>query len=229
MKKISIALIFASIVFASIAHAQLLFSVKPGLTGNSAQFGIKLGGLMAFGGLEYFRTATTTETSGLRYIYQYSSTYPYTTSYQLVPYSDKYEASVNAYVPFVGAKVLLGGRESGKIGAYITGIIGKPFLSGKTVSNGIESESTKKFFDNLSAWMFLGGFGTEYFFSENFSIGGEFGLRVFLINYNEEANEPMSVYNSQTGTYQYYNAQNKYKFDLGMGITYSTLVLNYYF
>ena len=229
MKKISIALIFASIVFASIAHTQLLFSVKPGLTGNSAQFGIKLGGLMAFGGLEYFRTATTTEESGMRLVYHYSTIYPYTNTYQLEPYSDKYEASVNAYVPFVGAKVLLGGRESGKIGAYITGIIGKPFLSGKTVSNGIESESTKKFFDNLSAWMFLGGFGTEYFFSENFSIGGEFGLRVFLINYNEESNEPMSVYNSQTGTYQYYNTQNKYKFDLGMGITYSTLVLNYYF
>ena len=229
MKKVSIVLTIASIVVASLTHAQLLFGVKPGMTGNSAQFGLKLGGLMAFGGLEFFRTATTIEENGSHIVYYYSNTYPFTSYYQLEPYSDKDEASVNVYAPFVGAKILLGGGESGKVGAYITGIIGKPFISGKSVSNGKESESTKKFFENLGAWMFLAGFGGEIFFSEDFSIGGEFGLRVFLVNYKEEETETLSAYDNQTGTTRYYNSPHKYDFDLGMGITYSTLVLNYYF
>jgi hypothetical protein len=184
---------------------------------------------MAFGGVEFFRTATTTEESGSHLQYYYSNTYPFTSYYKLEPYNDKYETSVNVYAPFVGAKILLGGGESGKVGAYITGIISKPIISGKSVSNGKESESTKKFFENLGAWMFLAGFGGEYFFSEDFSIGGEFGLRVFLVNYKEEENETTPAYDYQTSTTRYYNTQHKYNFDLGMGITYSALVLNYYF
>lgn len=228
MKKLTLSIIITSMVMTSISSAQLLFGVKPGLFGSSGQFGLNVGGVMVFGGLEYIRTATTTEESGTRIVYSYMNTFPFTTSYQLEPYDNKNEASVNIYAPFVGAKILLGGGESGKTGAYITGAIGKPFISGKSVSNGKESESTNKLFDGLSTWMFTAGFGGEYFMSEDFSIGGEFGLRVFLVSYKEEDTEQIPAYDFQTGTTKYYNTTRKYDFDLGLGITYSTLVLNYY-
>ena len=211
-----------------LSQAQLLFGVKPGLVGNSGQFGLKIGGLMAFGGIEFIRTAITTEETGTRVVYHYMNTPPYNSYYQLESYSDKRESTTNIYAPFVGAKILLGGRETGKTGAYITAIICKPLISGKDVSNGVESESTKKFYENLSAWMFMAGFGGEYFLSEDFSIGGEFGIRAFLFGYNEEENEVVPVYDYQTGTTRNYNTTRKYNFDLGLGITYSTLVLNYY-
>ena len=214
-----------ALVGVSVANGQLLFSVKPGLTGNSAQFGLKLSGLMAFGGIEFARVATTSEETGQRLEYYYN--YPYY-GYNLVSYNNKVEATTNIYTPFVGAKILFGGGETGKTGAYVTGIIGKPFITGKSVDNGKESESTKKFFDGLSAWMFMAGFGGEYFFSESFSIGGEFGLRVFLLNYKTDDRHTETVYDPQTNTYKTYSLPNDYKLDLGLGITYSTIVLNYY-
>jgi hypothetical protein len=224
MKSLILILLVACI---GTANAQIMFSVKPGLTGNAAQAGLKIGGLMAFGGIEFFRTSATTENSGSRVEYNYN-TYPYQSF--LVQYSDKTEFSTTAYIPFIGAKILLGGKETGKTGAYVTGIIGKPFITGKQVSNGKESESAKKFFESLSAWMFQGGFGAEYFFSDDFSIGGEFGLRALLVNYKEENNQQTTqVYDYQTGQYKTYSTPSKYNFDLGVGITYSTLVLNYYF
>jgi hypothetical protein len=221
-------LIIASLAMISFSQAQLIFGVKPGLLGNSAQFGIKLGSVVAFGGLEYMRVATTTEESGQNLVYQYSITYPYS-SYGLQSYDDKYEMSANLYAPFIGAKISLGGVEVGKVRGYLTGIIGKPIITGKSISNGVESESIKKFYKGLSAWMFMAGFGAEYFFSENFSIGGEFGLRVVLFNYQEESSEVVSAYDYQTGRTTYYTTPRKYDFDLGLGITYSSLVLNYYF
>jgi hypothetical protein len=232
MKKTIAVLVLALAILESAAHAQLVFGVKPGLTGNSAQLGLKLSGLMVFGGIEFIRATATTEESGSNIIYSYNYnpvTYQYTTTYSLQPFSDKLETSMNVYAPFVGAKILLGGGESGKAGAYVTGIVGKPFISGKSVDNGKDNESMTKFYENLSAWMFMAGFGGEYFFSESFSIGGEFGLRIFLVNYKDESNETTQVYDYQTGTAKNITRPHKYNMDLGLGLTYSTIVLNYYF
>jgi hypothetical protein len=225
MKRIVGVLIMGLMLTASESVAQLNFAVKPGLTGNSGQFGINVGGVMVFGGLEYLRTTSSLEESGsnLAYYYNYQT---YTASYTLQPYSYTSEASMNVYVPFVGAKILFGGREANKTGAYITGIIGKPMFSSKSISNG--KESTDSFFNNLSAWMLMAGFGGEYFFSESFSIGGEFGLRVILVSYKEENPETTQLYDYSTSTYKNYTTPHKYNLNLGMGITYSTLVLNYY-
>jgi hypothetical protein len=227
MNKILAAILGVLMVMTGTSSAQLNFAVKPGLTGNSGQFGINVGGVMVFGGMEYFRTTITVDESGSNLIYNYNySTYPYTMSVAWQAYSNSTLNSVNVYAPFVGAKILFGGREANKTGAYLIGIIGKPLFSGKSISNGKESSNT--FFENLSTWMFMAGFGGEYFFSESFSIGGEFGLRVVLVNYKDDANDVTQAYDPGTGTYRSYSAPHKYNLDLGMGITYSTLVLNYY-
>ena len=41
------------------------------------------------------------------------------------------------------------------------------------------------------------GFGMEYFFDENFSLGGEFGLRYLHLRYKDSYND--EIYNPNTG------------------------------
>jgi hypothetical protein len=231
---IVIFLLFASFIT---AWGQFTFSVKPGQTLNGASFGIKLGRLVLSGGLDYMHVSSTVEASGTeidwtsssQYIGYPSYTWVYTYGYQLNPYSDKYEASLNVYAPNISLKLLLGGPE--KVDAYLTASVSKPIISGKASSNGKE-EDVQKYLDNLSVWGYQFGFGGEYFFSDNFSIGGEFGLRFFSTKYSQENTNTESVYvgSSQTG-YHYEDVQTKDKIDLGLnlGITYSLLTLNYYF
>lgn len=226
MKHFIMVFLLAVVVFET-ASAQLVFGVKPGLTANSAQFGLHVGPIMLLGGMEFLRTSATTEESGTRLNYVYSGYPPYYGTYQLVPYNDKFETSVNVYVPFAGVKLLLASREAGKTGAYVTAYIAKPIISGESSTNGKEDQDTKDFFDNLGVWAFQAGFGGEYFFSESFSIGGEFGLRMFIANYKEEDSQTQTVYDGVS--YRTYTTSNKYDLDLGLGITYSTLCLNFYF
>jgi hypothetical protein len=233
MKK-AVVVIFLLFALSITALGQLVFSVKPGQTLNGASFGIKLGKLVLFGGLDYMRVSSTVEASGTEidwtYNYQYiSGQYVYTYGYELNPYSDKYEASLNIYSPTIGIKLLLGGPE--KVDAYLTASVSKPIISGKASSNGKE-EDVQKYLDNLSVWGYQFGFGGEYFFSDNFSLGGEFGLRFFSTKYSQENTNTESVYvgSSQTGFHDQ-EVETKDKIDLGLnlGITYSLLTLNYYF
>lgn len=69
------------------------------------------------------------------------------------------------------------------------------------------------------------GFGVEYFFDENFSLGGEFGLRYFNFRYND-SNE-REIYNPNTGNYMDTEIKNDYSFN--MSPTFSKISLNYYF
>lgn len=90
--------------------------------------------------------------------------------------------------------------------------------------NGQNDESFSEVFDNLSVWAFQAGFGGEYFFSESFSLGGEFGVRIILTSYEEEESQTHTMWDGTT-----YTTTSKYKLDLGLGITYSSLCLNFYF
>ena len=47
-----------------------------------------------------------------------------------------------------------------------------------------ESESVKDAINDTFTFGFLEGIGAEYFFADNFSIGGEFGLNFFFLTYN---------------------------------------------
>ena len=210
----------------STASAQFVFGVKPGVTANSGQFGVKVGSLVLLGGLEFLRTTATTDESGTRLNYVYSSSPPFG-SYQIEPFKDQTEVSADIYVPFVGAKMPFADTEAGKAVAYVTAFIAKPILTSKSSTNGREDEDVAKLAENLSLWAFQAGFGTEYYFSDSFSIGGEFGVRMLLATYEEENSRTQSVY--ETGRMRTYTTTSKYNLDLGAGITYSALCLNFYF
>ena len=62
----------------------------------------------------------------------------------------------------------------------------KPLVSGKMVNSG---ETDNSFNDELKKshiWGMEAGFASEYFISEHFSIGGEFGLRFAFYKYKND-------------------------------------------
>jgi len=108
---------------------------------------------------------------------------------------------------------------------YFTGTFYKPFLSADAKQNGETNVDVKDAVDNLSIWGLSFGFGIEYYFTENFSIGGEFGMRLFMGTF--ERAEKVNVYNPNTGTYS--ETDRNYNVDLNLQFTYSVVSLNYYF
>ena len=69
------------------------------------------------------------------------------------------------------------------------------------------------------------GFGVEYNFSENFSIGGEFGIRYFTGNYSES--EDRTINDPNTGVPITY--KKEMKGNVNFSPTYTKITLNYYF
>jgi hypothetical protein len=82
-------------------------------------------------------------------------------------------------------------------------------------------------------WGLKAAFGSEYFFSENFSFGGEFGLRMLLVDTNMPQDSPYFVYNYDPGTGTYVFVQGTQRRETNIkfnfSLTYATFTLNYYF
>ncbi len=170
---------------------KFMFSIKPQLFGMSgAGFGLKLPSrLVIYGGIDYAHLGTAVELEDTKIesspIYPY---YPYVTRDK-----DKVEGSLNLYNLFVGTKFFL--FEANAVQGYLTGELSKPILDGSVKVDNEESDEVEDFFDNLSLWGIKCGIGSEYFFSENFSLGGEFGFRILLASYIDE------IKNNKTYTY----------------------------
>jgi hypothetical protein len=101
----------------------------------------------------------------------------------VVSYSYKDEFSGNLYIPNIGVKYFI--KQQNKIQAYLTLCISKPLLTGKLDYDGEEYDDFKQQVKNISMWGGEVGFGIEYFFDDNFSLGGEFGLRYLHLRYND--------------------------------------------
>jgi hypothetical protein len=84
-------------------------------------------------------------------------------------------------------------------------------------SNGQHNDEAEKSMEDLLSGNIGGliGFGSEYFFSPQFSIGGEFGLRLMFGGTETE--------------YSYGKYTSTVKDNLGLGLTYTSLGLNFYF
>ena len=80
------------------------------------------------------------------------------------------------------------------------------------ISSSSDSTYVKDIVSNIKLWSFQLAVGSEYFFSDNFSIGGEFGVRMLTAGYNKDI---------ETGVNLDVSA--------GLSSTYTTLTLNYYF
>jgi hypothetical protein len=102
-------------------------------------------------------------------------------------------SSVSSFIPFVGVKYFLRDRFEGGVAPYFRGDFFKAIsrfpdmgdsalllvsgLLGPDQVTMTEGEAEEFLEEIFSPWGFSVSFGTEYFFADAFSIGGEFGLK----------------------------------------------------
>jgi len=193
---------FLLIIASQFSFGQLAFGVKPaatlqGTALNSAYFGYKISNLVIYGGFEYIHAGGDVDIK---------ETGSATLSYSV---------SANVCVPYIGAKYFL--LNSGSIKGYVSGNISKPWLSFSGTEDGEELEITsgltvKDVVGDIKLWGFQVAVGSEYFFSDNFSIGGEFGVRLLTGSFNKDIGTDVNL-----------------DVSAGASLTYSALTLNYYF
>lgn len=200
---------------AQISHAQFSFSASPGLSFNSASVGYKINNkILPFAGIQYFNINMKSEQSGKRFDPQMT---------QIIAYSEKDVFSLNLLVPNIGVKCYV--MEKNKLRSSVVLNIAKPMISGKQKNNGETDNDFKKEIKAMKMWAGEIGFGTEYFFDDNFSVGGEFGLRNFF--YRSKTEEDETIYNPYTNSYEI--AEEKRDTKIMANPTYTRIALNFYF
>ncbi|MCP4459623.1 MAG: hypothetical protein GY816_16600 [Cytophagales bacterium] len=102
--------------------------------------------------------------------------------------------------------------------------LSKPIVSAKYEEDGVVDENVKEDAEKVKLWGAELGYGVEYFFDENFSLGGEFGARYIHLNYNDESIE--EFYNPDTGWEQ---SKVEHNYNFSFKPTYSRISLNFYF
>ncbi|MCA0444908.1 MAG: hypothetical protein LCH54_01630 [Bacteroidetes bacterium] len=148
--------------------------------------------------------------------------------------------SVLLIIPKLGARFYLSTGKSRSIGWYIKGDIMKiiPIFDGESKESYIDyywnkqvsssykmtTDEKRRQSDMIDYWGITVGTGVEYFFSDKFALGGEYGIRLFLNDYTDnfdEANDGDSYYgNKNKSSDEVSNALN---------LSYTEITLNYYF
>lgn len=170
MKK---SILIAIMVFAITlnAHSQFSFGVAPGIATNSAYFGYKAGKVVPWVGLQLANGGFKSEFKDHYY-----------DGSEWVDDMLSESVNVNLLMPSVGVKFFA--LEKGGLKAYFNLSGSKPMVSGKMKE---DDEVIDDFAENLKKIKMFGaelGFGAEYFFSNNFSIGGEYAIRYLGGNHN---------------------------------------------
>lgn len=194
--------------------SQFTFGVSPGLSLNSAYFGYKLGKFVPFVGIQYFGAS-------LDYSYSYKEF-----NYNTGMIEDKLrttEGKLKLFVPNIGAKYFF--FETEKLKAHATLNITKPIITGQFEYDGDPDDYLEDLIDGVSVWGGELSFGTEYFFDEHFSVGGEFGLR--YLNFKSNSVSDGYVYNPFTGQEIMYDRKESTK--INGNPTFSRISLNFYF
>lgn len=205
------------IAFLGLIHSgfgQLTFSVAPGLSMNSANIGYKFNRIVPFIGCQYFGAS-----ANYQYTYQ---EFNYDTG-QIETLSESSDAKLNLFLPNIGVKYFF--KETEKLKAFATLNIAKPLLSGSVSYDNAIDTDVNSLFSGLRIWGGELSFGTEYFFDEHFSIGGEFGLRYVRIKSKTETDR--TIYNPITDEFVETKAQ--YNAKLIGKPTFTRVSLNYYF
>jgi len=187
MKKITlfgVALLF----LVNSAKSQITFTVKPGLNLNGANFGYKTKNFVPYFGLQFLNLTDKFKDNN----------------------TDR-KTKTHIYMPIIGSKIFIIDKESLK--GLINATLFKPVIFGKEVENGEEDESYKEDFKSLKLWGGELGFGSEYFFNEHFSFGGEFGFRFGFYNYKNESN----------------TSEFSYTENMHLNMTYISGSMNFYF
>jgi hypothetical protein len=209
MKK-TILLLAVCLLFGLKGYSQFSFGVAPGLSTNSTYFGYKIGKVVPYVGFQYANARFILEQTGMEW-----------DGLDVVSFSDETKVSANIYIPNIGVKFFA--VEKNKLKAYFNLSIAKPIIRAKVEENGTEVEELNDVLKDIKLWGGEFGFGVEYFFDDNFSLGGEFGIRYLGGKYTNSYQQ--DVYNGVD--MQPEDFADTYK--LGLMPTYSKITLNFYF
>jgi len=188
MKPITTFAILAILALTISGYSQHAFGVSPGLNLNGAYFGFKLNDkLLPYFSFQYLGAKYKLERSGV----------------------EDTQLSAALIIPSLGLKYFL--NKQNQIQPYLNISLSKPFISGKLEFDGEEDEEFKDVVKNINLFGSEIGFGVEYFFDENFSIGGEYGVRILNLKY--KASDEFDDINVKAS----------------ISPTYSKLTLNFYF
>ena len=205
----------ALVVLTTNSKGQFTFSISPGIDINGTNLGYKIKSkIVPWIGFQYMKAKLLYGESGERYDWEFS---------KVVSYSEENEFSGSLFIPTLGLKYFI--REEEKLKAYISTSFSKPFIGGKLMSDGVKNEDVKEFIRKIGIFGGAIGFGAEYFIDENFSLGGEFGIRYLHFKY--EDSYFTEFYNPAQGYYQETEIMNDLKFNISP--TYSKISLNFYF
>ncbi len=213
---LNLSIFIVLLLFSNSIYSQFSFSVSPGIQINNASFGFKKNKIKPNFGIQILTGSTSLTESGKRYDYDVQD---------IVNYEEKYKYSGLAIMPIIGLQYYF--KESEKLSVFTTINFTKVFISGK-IEDSTNPNANSELNDLVKKVNVVGGqvgFGTEYFFDKYFSVGGEFGIRIFYANYTEEHNH--SVYNPNTG--ESVDSKINFKYNFSMNPTYSKISLNYYF
>lgn len=197
--------------------SQFTFSVSSGdfFELNGANFGYKINDrFVPFVGLQYLNVNSELKETVVEYKTAFKDADTFT---------DKEDITANVYIPTIGMKYFF--IHKNKLKAYGSISLFKPFANAKDVYNGEEGDYLDEIVGAVNVWGGSLGFGSEYFIDENFSVGGEFGLRSFRGTYSETNEEQRYDY----GTGEYYDADITNDVLVCLRPTYTRISLNYYF
>ena len=200
IKKLLFSIIF--LLSGILGFCQFIFQISPGPKFNGVNIGYKLDkGYLFYGGLQFVNVNYSLDETGERIV-----------DGKLTLYHDASNFSKDLYIPNLGFKFYFG--EGNKLKPYTNINIAKPLVKGfpKNVINKIN-------------WTGELGFGSEYFFDENFSIGGEFGIRNLDVNVTKEYRE--EIFDPVSGNTLSTTKTTQLKTDFSP--TYTRISLNFYF
>jgi len=188
MKPISTFTFLAMLTLTVSGFSQTTFGISPGLNLNGAYLGIKVNDkLLPYFSFQYLGTKYKFEESGF----------------------EDTNLSAALIIPGIGLKYFL--NKQNQIQPYLNLSLSKPFISGKLEFDGEEDEEFRDVIKNINLFGAEFGFGVEYFFDDNFSIGGEYGFRYLNLKYKASDDFDDITVNANVSP------------------TYSKLTLNFYF
>lgn len=214
MKKLFISVLAIFTFVSTTAFSQFTFSVNPGMELNGANVGYKFGNLIPYAGIQVMSGSISMEDS-----YKDFEGDPA----KLVSITDEETLSGTIIMPYVGMKYLLSRHND--IRPYLNGTIFLPILMGSEERDGETNKDFEDAIDGFSVWGLEFGFGTEYNFSKNFSVSGEFGIRMLFAGESTEYDN----YYYDPETYEEYVDEGKREVDLNLNLTYARVGLNFYF
>lgn len=202
-------------VFSNTLSAQFSFGISPGSNINGAYFGYKINKIVPYVGFQYFNVGYTGSTTGKRTNY---------TTNQIDDYTDDFSIRQGFMIPSFGVKYFI--ISQNRINAYANILIAKPIVFGELIVDDVPNEDFNNQIENLNLWAGGLGFGVEYNFSDNFSIGGEYGIR-YLTSTNSFEGYERTIYDPVTNDPITYRQKISGTFNFSP--TYTKITLNYYF